>query len=546
MSDGLFGPYRLEALLGRGGMGEVHRAVDTVIDRVVALKRLAPHLAADTEYQSRFRRESHAVARLRDPHVIPIHNYGEIDGRLFIDMRLVDGENLADLLTREGGLPPARAVDLVAQVASALTAAHAEGIVHRDVKPSNVLITGTDFVYLVDFGVAQTSTVTSAVNLTKTGATVGTLDYMAPERFGGGPTDHRVDVYALGCLLFQTLTGRKPFPGDGLPTMIYAHLTLPPPRPSEEVPELPAALDAVVARGMAKEPEHRYPTAAALAAAARGALPRTPEPRSFPGLGDGPTEVVQRPGPPPAAPPRPVLPQRPPDAPPPPAPPPRPYVPTPAPPPPPPPRAARRGRFGLLIAATTIAVVVAVGTVLAVRLVTGATAPPADPPVTSIALPIQAWTPVGSSTITPGATPGSLQVTFPERFWGGAHSEPDVGCDYTLAGMGRVVGGRGYGFAVRADLSGGQPVAQGFQYDPGLGGYRDTQYPDGDGGKVIQAGTDSGWHQFAMSVRGDRYEVRIDGTPVANGPTTLRCGGLYLRVWDGAVAEFRDLTVTPG
>lgn len=193
-----------------------------------------------------------------------------------------------------------------------------------------------------------------------------------------------------------------------------------------------------------------------------------------------------------------------------------------------------------------IALVAAVGVPLALRLASGATAPPANPPVTAIALPIQSWTPLGSSTITPGDTPDSFKVTFPERFWGGAHSEPDVGCDYTLGGQGRVVSGRGYGFAIRTDLSSGKPVAQGFQYDPGLGGYRDTQYPDGDGGTVIKAPTDLGWHQFTMSVRGDRYEVRIDGAQVAAGPTTLACGGLYLRVWDGAVAEFRDLTVTRG
>lgn len=197
----------------------------------------------------------------------------------------------------------------------------------------------------------------------------------------------------------------------------------------------------------------------------------------------------------------------------------------------------------MVIALVALAVV---GVVVVLRFLPGATAPPGDPPPTSIALPIQSWTPVGTSTITPGDTPGSLRVTFPERFWGGAHTEPDVGCDYTLGGSGRVLNGRGYGFAVRADLSSGQPVAQGFQYDPGLGGYRDTQYPDGDGGRVIKAPTDSEWHQFTMSVRGDRYEVRVDGALVADGPTALTCGGLYLRVWDGATAEFRDLTVTAG
>lgn len=193
-----------------------------------------------------------------------------------------------------------------------------------------------------------------------------------------------------------------------------------------------------------------------------------------------------------------------------------------------------------------LAVLTVVGVSLALRFVPGAATAPDDPPNTPIALPIQSWAPVGTSTISPGETPGSLRVTFPERFWGGAHTEPAIGCDYTLTGSGRVLNGRGYGFAVRADLSSGRPVAQGFQYDPGLGGYRDTQYPNGDGGRVIKAPTDSGWHQFTMSVRGDRYEVRLDGALVADGPTKLTCGGLYLRIWDGGTAEFRDLTVTRG
>jgi serine/threonine-protein kinase len=271
-----FGPYRLDELIGCGGMGEIYRAFDTVKQRTVALKRLPVALAADAEFQARFRRESALVARLSEPHIIPIHDYGEIDGRLFIEMRLVVGRDLARVLAEQGPMRPARAVDIVGQVARALDAAHADGLIHRDVKPSNVLITGKDgdeFAYLTDFGIARTSVDTSgSTPITATGARVGTLNYMAPERFGEGPIDGRADVYSLACLLFEALTGAKPFRGEGLPAMVYAHLNLDPPRPSTQRPGIPVALDGVIARGMAKDPERRYPTAGALAAAARAAL----------------------------------------------------------------------------------------------------------------------------------------------------------------------------------------------------------------------------------------------------------------------------------
>jgi serine/threonine-protein kinase len=288
-----FGPYRLDELIGRGGMGEVYRAFDTVKERTVALKRLPVALAADSEFQARFRKESALAARLSEPHIIPIHDYGEIDGRLFIDMRLVVGRDLAGLLAVQGPMRPALAVDIVGQVARALDAAHADGLVHRDVKPSNVLITGADgeeFAYLIDFGISQAFAGRRATSITATGATVGTLDYMAPERFRQGPIDGRVDVYSLACLLFETLTGAKPFRGEGLPAMIHAHLNVDPPRLSTRRPGVPVALDGVIARGMAKDPQRRYPTAGALAAAARAALvapvvQRAPQPVIWPPVG---------------------------------------------------------------------------------------------------------------------------------------------------------------------------------------------------------------------------------------------------------------------
>ncbi len=266
-----FGQYHIEGLIGSGGMGEVYRAYDTRRDREVALKLLPVALSDDPEYQRRFQRESFAVARLREPHVIPIHDYGEIDGRLFIDMRLVDGPNLAKVIADGGPMAPVRAVSLISQVAEALDAAHADGVVHRDIKPSNVLVTPNEFIYVVDFGIAHAVGHTRT-RLTMTGATLGTLDYMAPERFESHPVDPRTDVYSLACVLFECLTAQKPFTGDDLPALMYAHLYAPPPRVSAVNSAATPELDAVIAKGMAKKPADRYPTTGALAAAARAAL----------------------------------------------------------------------------------------------------------------------------------------------------------------------------------------------------------------------------------------------------------------------------------
>lgn len=264
-----FGRYRVVELLGRGGMGEVWRAFDTETDRVVALKVLPPHLAADSNFAARFLREAHAAARLNNPHVIPIHHYGEIDGRLYVDMRLVEGRDLHQLLT-EGALDPARAVRVVDQVAKALHAAHKVGLVHRDVKPSNVLIDEDDFAYLIDFGLARAL---DESRLTHTGSTVGTILYIAPERLGDSPHDDaRGDVYALACVLYECLTGKPPFAPVGLAGVIAAHLNTPPPQPSVNCPGVPKALDAVIAKGMAKDPDERYATTMALALAARQAI----------------------------------------------------------------------------------------------------------------------------------------------------------------------------------------------------------------------------------------------------------------------------------
>jgi serine/threonine protein kinase len=265
-----FGHYQIVELLGRGGMGRVYRAYDASTDRVVALKVLPPHLAEDDQFQERFRREARIAASLNDPHVVPIHGYGEIDGQLYVDMRLIEGRDLVDYIAENGGrLSPERAVAVVEQVAAALDTAHGVGLIHRDIKPKNILVTqARDFVYLIDFGIARAATDTS---LTNTGHTMGTVAYMAPERFRG-TTDHRADVYSLACVLYECLTGSRPYPGDSIEEQLNAHVNAPPPRASIIAPGVPPAFDAVIARGMAKDVESRYQSAMELAEAARAAL----------------------------------------------------------------------------------------------------------------------------------------------------------------------------------------------------------------------------------------------------------------------------------
>lgn len=267
-----FGRYRMEELIARGGMGEVHRAYDTEHDRVVAVKLLAEHATGDDDYRRRFIREARAAARLREPHVIPIHAYGEIDGRLYLDMRLVEGADLGDTLAAHGPMDPAAAVDVVTQVAAALDAAHVEGLVHRDVKPSNVLLTASGFAYLADFGIARS--MARNADITGTGVPIGTVAYMAPERFAPDPVvvDHRVDIYSLACLLFQCLTGVTPFRDGNALAFMHAHLNQEPPKPTALRPGLSPAFDHVIATGMAKQPGQRFTSAGALASAARLAL----------------------------------------------------------------------------------------------------------------------------------------------------------------------------------------------------------------------------------------------------------------------------------
>lgn len=267
-----FGKYEVKQLLGEGGMGEVYAAYDSDKGRTVALKVLTDRYASDEEFRMRFLRECRVAATLEEPHVVPIHDWGEIDDNLYIDMRLVKGETLHDLL-QKGALEPQRVVDIVGQVAAALDAAHALGLVHRDVKPQNILITSGDFAYLLDFGIAAA---TGETQLTMVGYHIGSFEYMAPERFDDDDATPAADVYSLACVLYQMLTGALPFPVRSAQQAVKAHALTPPPRPSDLNASVPLSFDEVIARGMAKHPDDRYGSAGALGRAAKRALSERP------------------------------------------------------------------------------------------------------------------------------------------------------------------------------------------------------------------------------------------------------------------------------
>jgi serine/threonine protein kinase len=278
LSDGdEFAGYRIERRLGRGGMGILYLAVEPGLDRRVALKLIAPEAAAEEVFARRFAEESRIAASIEHPNVVPIYAAGEEGGVPFIAMRYVAGSDLSRRIVRAGRLSPEQAVALIAQVANGLDAIHAAGLVHRDVKPANVLLSGgdgADHAYITDFGVARN--VATQSGLTQTGRFVGTLDYVAPEQISGGAIDARVDVYALGCLLFKLLTGEVPFPREGEAARLYAHLSDPPPARSLYAPEVSMALDDVVVRAMSKQPDDRYPSAGDLGRAAVAALSGAP------------------------------------------------------------------------------------------------------------------------------------------------------------------------------------------------------------------------------------------------------------------------------
>jgi streptogramin lyase len=265
--------YRIDASVGSGGMGEVYRALDTRLGRNVALKVLVSRLADDEGFRGRFLRESLLAASLDHPNVIPVYEAGEADGLLFIAMRFVEGTDLRQVLDVEGVLEPKRALALLAPVAGALDTAHAKGLVHRDVKPANILVASEpaadppEHVYLSDFGLTTLSSEPGGG-----GPFSGTADYAAPELVTGGPIDGRTDVYALGCVLFECLTGEPPFHGDSVMAVLWGHANDPIPLASERNGDLPEAVDAVLRTALAKEPTDRYSSCRELVEAVREAL----------------------------------------------------------------------------------------------------------------------------------------------------------------------------------------------------------------------------------------------------------------------------------
>jgi hypothetical protein len=269
-----FGAWRIDRLIGRGGMGIVYLATDRRLNRPVAIKLIADDRAGDQAFRERFEREAQLTAAIDHPNVIPVYAAGEIDGQLYLATRFVDGTDLHQLLRRDGPLPPERAADIVQQVAEALDAAHAAGLVHRDVKPANVLLSGRH-AYLSDFGL--TRSVEAEAQLTDTDERLGTVDFMSPEQLRGQRLDARSDVYALGCLLFTVLTGSPPFHRATAAATITAHLESPTPRASD-YPGVPDEFDAVLGRALEKDPQLRYPSAGdlgrAAVAAAQGEITR--------------------------------------------------------------------------------------------------------------------------------------------------------------------------------------------------------------------------------------------------------------------------------
>jgi serine/threonine-protein kinase len=296
------GAYRLTEQIGQGGMGVVYKGEHTATGQVCALKVLTPELAREEGFRHRFERESAYAGSLDHPNVVSVFEAGEEDGVLYMAMQYVDGTDLKALLAAEGALDPARAVRMLSQVASALDSAHATGLLHRDIKPGNIMIEpggnpdGSERCYLTDFGLSKNPS-SDSFALTAAGSFVGTIDYTAPEQILAKPFDHRVDVYSLGCVLYEALTGDVPFPKARDVEVLYGHIQDPPPRLTEKRPDVPPALDDVIATAMAKDPDDRYQSCTALMDAARAAAgvpdePTTAPPPSPAGEGEAVLRVV--------------------------------------------------------------------------------------------------------------------------------------------------------------------------------------------------------------------------------------------------------------
>jgi eukaryotic-like serine/threonine-protein kinase len=278
--DLIAGRYELEQKVGSGGMSKVYRAHDRLLERTVALKILHEHYSQDDEYVERFRREARSVAQLTHPNVVTVIDRGEHEGRQFIVFEYIDGENLKQLVEREGPLPPRQVIELGLQIASALASAHARGVVHRDVKPQNVILTDEGRPKVTDFGIARSSDVES---VTLTGTVMGTSEYIAPEQARGEHVDVRSDVYSLGAILYELCTGDLPYPGENPVSVAMRHLHDPVPSARAQRPDIPARLDAAIRKAMAKDPAERFGSMDELIASLQASLR---------GLGDGEETIV--------------------------------------------------------------------------------------------------------------------------------------------------------------------------------------------------------------------------------------------------------------
>jgi serine/threonine-protein kinase len=297
-----FAGYRIEGLLGRGGMGVVYRAEHPRLGATIALKVMEPELALDEVFRERFVREARAAARIRHPNIIPVYDAGEWHGELYIAMRYIEGDDLRSVLRKDGALPAEQTYVIGLQIASALDAAHRSGLIHRDVKPGNILVEpGPDpdsapIAYLADLGL--TKHVESHGGATGSGELLGTIDYIAPEQISGERVDGRADVYSLACVLFECLTGTVPYVRENQAAVLWAHLNDEVPRATAVNPSLPRTLDATLARGMAKSPEDRFPTALELVAGLRSSLDAPsavgPGPETRPILSSPPPEPPEQ------------------------------------------------------------------------------------------------------------------------------------------------------------------------------------------------------------------------------------------------------------
>src|SRR5918996_4400979 len=287
----LAGRYAVGELLGRGGMAEVYLATDRVLDRPVAVKILGGWLASDGSFVERFRREALAAARISHPGLVAVYDAGTEDDVQYIVMELIPGETLADVLRREGPLPADRARGIAARVGEALAVAHAAGIVHRDVKPANVMITPDGGSKLMDLGIARG---VEGESITRASSILGTAGYVSPEQARGEPVDHRSDIYSLGCVLYEMLTGRRPFDADNPVAVAYRHVHEAPAPPTSLDPSIPPALEGVTLRAMEKDPSARYPTVEDMTEALNDAtepVPAVEATRPFPAAGAAPVPV---------------------------------------------------------------------------------------------------------------------------------------------------------------------------------------------------------------------------------------------------------------